>query len=342
MKQLKISSLLILLFFCFSCLMLLKPKRDFTESLKFSKPNYNDLNFWAAHPEKQDSADEVPAASILKNRQKEAEADVFFVHPTTLLIAKYWNGDLGDTSLNEKTDRGTIRTQASVFNDCCKVYAPRYRQAAFFVFMEDSAEGKQALDFAYEDVKTAFLHYMKYWNKGRPWVLASHSQGTRHSIRLLKEVISSGEYKKNLVAAYTIGFPYKAEETGLSPCKTGEETGCVINWNSYEWGSRPVRLGEKYDASTLCVNPLTWKMDEEYAPKSMNSGSIARNFERLVPNVGDAKCNEGALWVHEPEIRGFPSLGKDDSLHLVDYHLFYASIRKNARDRVDRFIASKK
>lgn len=340
MKRIRIAFFLILSFS--DCRNFLKPNRDISESKTLTPPKYEDLKFWASHPEKKDPADSVPEASVLKDRQNLAEADVFFVHPTTYLVAKHWNGDLNDESLNERTDQMPIRTQASVFNDCCKIYAPRYRQAALFVFMEDTTEGKQALDLAYEDVKTAFLYYMKNWNRGRPWILASHSQGTRHSVKLLKELIVNSEYSKNLVAAYTIGFPYKASDTGLQPCVNEFQTGCVINWNSYEWGSRPIRLGERYDSETLCINPLSWKKDEEYAPRSENSGSIARNFRSLVPVIADAQCNKGALWVHEPEIRGFPSLGKDDSLHLVDYHLFYASIRKNARDRVEKFLSNSK
>ncbi|WP_246052885.1 DUF3089 domain-containing protein [Leptospira semungkisensis] len=321
---------------------LLRPKKEFQESATLMPPDYTNLNFWAAHPDKKDFADEVPPSSSFKDRQKEAKADTFFIHPTTLLARpKYWNGDLNDKSLNDRTNHGTIRTQASAFNDCCRVYAPRYRQAALIVFMEDTPEGKKALDLAYEDVKAAFLYYMKTWNQGRPFIIASHSQGTRHSIRLIKEVIASSEYKKNLIAAYSIGFPYKAEEVGLSACKSETELGCVINWNSYEWGNRPERLVERYDSSTICVNPLTWKNDEEYAPRSMNLGSITHSFDKIIMGVADAKCEKGALWVHEPEMRGFPSLGKDDSLHLVDFHMFYGNIRKNARDRANQFLGGK-
>lgn len=337
-----ISSLLIPILIS-GCMYLWKPRKDIGESKSLLPPNYEDLFFWASHPDKKDPGDEVPEGSVLKDRQMEAPADVFFVHPTTLLVKpKYWNGDLRDESLNDRTDAMPIRTQASVFNDCCRIYAPRYRQAALIVFMENVPESNQALDLAYEDVKAAFLYYMKHRNKGRPWILASHSQGTRHSVRLLKEIIRNSEYSKNFVAAYSIGFPYSASDTGFLACTSELQTGCVINWNSYEWGSQPIRLGEKYDSNTLCINPLTWKMDQEYAPRSANAGSIGRNFRSLVPGIADAQCNQGALWVHEPEIRGFPSLGKDDSLHLVDYHLFYASIRKNAGDRVAKFLSAKK
>ncbi|GBF37912.1 DUF3089 domain-containing protein [Leptospira johnsonii] len=327
----------------FQCMFLIKPRKDFEESKNLIAPDYSKSEFWAALPDKKDNADLVPENSHLKENQSIAEADTFYIHPTTLLLRpKYWNGDLKDESLNERTDKHPIRTQASAFNECCKVYAPRYRQAAFFVFTKDASEGEAALDFAYEDVKSSFLYYMKHWNKGRPFIIASHSQGTRHSIRLLKEVISSNlEYKKNLIASYSIGFPFKAEETGLPVCSNPKETGCVVGWNSYIWGNSPGRLLDRYGKDTVCVNPLSWKQDEEYSPKSENLGSVNRSFDQLIPGGADAKCNSGVLWIHEPEITRTPNLGKDGNLHTGDFHFFYANIRKNAKERVEIFLKNR-
>ncbi|WP_232224596.1 DUF3089 domain-containing protein [Leptospira fainei] len=308
-------------------------------SNRLASPDYSSLKYWASHPDKIDPADDVPKNSGFVDRQSDAKADVFFVHPTTLIIGgKYWNADLADESLNSKTDKGPIRSQASAFNDCCKIYAPRYRQATFYVFVEETSQGNAAIDFAYADVKNAFLYYIKNLNKGRPWIIASHSQGTRHVSRLLKEVISFSDYKRNLIAAYAIGFPYRAEEVGLPACESQESIGCVINWNSYKWGKAPNRLVDRFRTS-LCVNPLTWKKDENYAAKELNLGGLPISFDRILPTIADAKCNDGILWVHEPDSRGFPTIGKDDTYHLVDYHLFYSNIRQNAKVRVEKFLS---
>ena len=45
------------------------------------KPDYSDLNYWAAHPWKWDPSDSVPLP--LRNEYKDSLADVFFLHPTT-------------------------------------------------------------------------------------------------------------------------------------------------------------------------------------------------------------------------------------------------------------------
>ncbi len=63
--------------------------------------------------------------------QAAAPVDVFFLHPTTYFTHKTWNAPLSDQGANETTDQDILRNQASAFNACCRVYAPRYRQIAF-------------------------------------------------------------------------------------------------------------------------------------------------------------------------------------------------------------------
>ena len=38
-------------------------------------------------------------------------------------------------------------------------------------------------------MKQAFQYFLENFSKGRPFIIASHSQGTHHAIRLLKEEI---------------------------------------------------------------------------------------------------------------------------------------------------------
>ncbi|MGY8791817.1 MAG: DUF3089 domain-containing protein, partial [Pseudomonadales bacterium] len=69
---------------------------------------------------------------------------------------------------NEITDSWVMRDQASVFNGCCDVYAPRYRQATLYSFTDTSEvkNGEQALELAYGDVKTAFKYFVDNHNEG--------------------------------------------------------------------------------------------------------------------------------------------------------------------------------
>ena len=68
-----------------------------------------------------------------------------------------WNAAIDDSALSEKTDYSTILYQASVFNQNCRVFAPRYRQAHLRAFFSDKKlNAMAAFDIAYSDVKTAF------------------------------------------------------------------------------------------------------------------------------------------------------------------------------------------
>jgi hypothetical protein len=68
-----------------------------------------------------------------------------------------WNADLQDTELNNATDLRTILFQSTVFNNCCRVFAPRYRQAHLKAYMAPKSEASQtAFDLAYNDPEDGF------------------------------------------------------------------------------------------------------------------------------------------------------------------------------------------
>ena len=128
--------------------------------------------------------------------------------------------------------------QASVFNKYCRVFAPRYRQANLQAFYTADKEREEAaFDTAYEDVKAAFIFYLKNYNNGRPIIIASHSQGTLHAGRLLKEFFEGKPLQKQLVCAYIIGLPvFSNYFTLLKSCEDSTATGCFISWRTFEEG----------------------------------------------------------------------------------------------------------
>ena len=112
-----------------------------------------------------------------------------------------------------------MRDQASVFNSCCDVYAPRYRQATLFAFSDTSEanNGQQALAHAYSDVAAAFEQFLQE-NPERPIVLAGHSQGSHHLDKLIEEHVVGTAVERRLVAAYPIGFSVDTSN-GLPVCE---------------------------------------------------------------------------------------------------------------------------
>ena len=145
----------------------LEPDTAFAEAEPPAAPDYADETHWAALPDRDDDADVNPVG--YESVEQVAAVDVFFIHPTTYYNSAHWNQPLDDPQANEFTDEQVLRNQASAFNGCCRVYAPRYRQATLFSFFDQEGEesdGSQAIRFAYEDVKTAFEYYLDNYNAG--------------------------------------------------------------------------------------------------------------------------------------------------------------------------------
>jgi hypothetical protein len=302
-----------------------------------SGPDYSKLEYWAAHPGKNDFSDRIPMP-LVATTIKDSTTDVFFLHPTTLTAAgdTEWNASLDDSALNAKTDRTTILFQASAFNEC-RVFAPRYRQAHIRAyFTADTASARKAFDLAYADIRAAFQYYLDNYNRGRPIIIASHSQGTTHAERLLKEFFEDKPLGKRLVAAYIIGMAIPGDSfSGMHPCLDSSSTGCLIGWRTYKDGYEPPFVIQEKSKSWV-VNPLTWTTTEELAPRSLNKGSILTNFNKLMPEVVDAQIHDGVLWVHHPHFPGSVLL-RTKNYHIGDINLFYLNIRDNVRTRIRYF-----
>jgi hypothetical protein len=316
-----------------SCLI---PVRAFHKTRTPPPPDYSKQSNWASLPGMKDSADATPPLVGAKDGQADAKVDVFFIHPTSYLTGHHWNADVRSHALNRFTDRGTIRGQASVFNESCKIYAPRYRQAEIMAYLDKKGNAQPAFDTAYQDVKTAFLYYLKNYNQGRPIIIASHSQGTDHAIRLLRDFFEQDPLRyKQLVACYIIGRPIQPGTFKvIAPCDSAGQTGCFVTWNTLRWGSSKL-FGEK-QPQLECINPLSWKRDTAYVPASANKGSIRFTFKTVDEGIADAKCTPGGLlWVHAPRRKGY---ARTKSYHLYDYNFFYISIRENVKKRIDIYL----
>src|SRR3954454_21793589 len=135
-----------------------------------------------------------------------ARASVFFVHPTSFLESTAWNAPVTDP---ESQDRAAlfVRSQASAFNSVGQIWAPKYRQAAFGAFLTSEDNARRALDFAYRDVLAAYEEFLREAPADRPIILAAHSQGSAHLMRLLQERIRGAPEAGRIAAAYVIGWP---------------------------------------------------------------------------------------------------------------------------------------
>lgn len=301
--------------------------------------DYSDMNLWAAHPLKKDLADSVPRNSDLKDLQSESQVDVFFIHPTTYVNKvndSIWNADIADVELNKKTDESTILNQASVFNAAGKIYAPRYRQAhikAFTVSDEDTLKANAAFDLAYSDIVNAFKYYLAHYNNSRPIIIASHSQGSKHAQRLLKDFFSNQTLKNKLVIAYVIGFATPNDLCADIPaCSSPEQTGCICAWRTFRDDYEPT----KFYPNEICVNPISFRTDSVLAPKELHEGSVLFGFKATEPHTQSAQIYKNIVHTNRPHFFG-SFLWKQKNYHIGDINLFYMNVRKDAVRRVGYF-----
>lgn len=320
------------------------PDHDFADQPVPAAPSYANNSAWAALPETTEPADERPAEVA---NDPTGDTPVFFIHPTSYLNKASWNQPLDDDTANWIVDERVLRHQASAFNSCCRVFAPRYRQATFYSFIENGNNAKQALNLAYGDVVSAFHEFLNRIPASSPFVLAGHSQGTKHGARLLAEEIANTELRGRLIAAYLIGFSITAGDLGGVPvCKSPTQTGCAIGWNAIDGNGRGAFSGTD---NMLCVNPLSWRHDESYAEHALNAGAIgyasygqAQEDEdvsalSVEPGAADAQCKDGNLFIPELKSAAFPQRMLGNSMHVYDYSLFHMNIRANAQARVNAF-----
>lgn len=351
--------LLVLLVMNFASIFLwsVTPRTPFSETRAPAPPDYTQPSAWSALPELHDLADTVPPSSPGRE-QSQAPVDVFYIHPTTY-VGGEWNGPVDDATLNAATDRVATLIQASAFNACCAIYAPRFRQANMTALTGQDEEGLAAVDLAYQDVAAAFRYWREKYNHGRPFILAAHSQGTVHARRLLREAVSGTPLRHQLVAAYLIGIPMaegalRQSLPDIPFCSAPEQTGCLISWNARSAGyteriqvREPVAGAASAVGPSLCVNPLTWRHDTAPAPREQNEGAVFLEATppQVMPGLTGAQCKEGMLEVliHGDMPRDFMSRLLDHALgegnyHPVEFQLFYMNIRRNAAERVEAFL----
>ena len=342
--------------------MMSRPHEAFSPSAAPPAPDYANPAAWAARPGLTSGAEAIPEGVEPTDSAARDKADVFFIYPTTYLANVNWNAAYDEPGPSQRVDDAVLRNQASAFNGCCRIFAPRYRQATLAAFLKQTPDGDGAIGLAYGDVLRAFDHYIAHDNAGRPFIIASHSQGSNHAMRLLQERIIGTPLQKRLVAAYVVGsfLPARIELKGLPICRGPRQTGCVIDWNSVAKGKAAARkhgsagilwIDGRYqsggDEKTVCVNPLDWRADSG-APASDNLGALpprpghgAAPLPALVPGLTAATCTDDMLEIDIPfgeRIRFPDPLAVVGIYHDLDYNLYYLNIRRNAQDRVSAFL----
>jgi len=326
------------------------PKGHFEAAKAGTGPDYAHAASWVARPDLP--AGDNPALWLPANipAEKTGEAAVFFIHPTTYLQRDRWNAPIAAGGDTETRTQLFVRSQASAFNGAGRIWAPRYRQAAYGAFLLKGDDANQALDLAYGDVRAAFDAFLRA-NPDGPIILAGHSQGSLHLLRLLSD--RKDQLEGRLVAAYVVGWPVAIQAdlpaTGVSPCVQAGQSACVLSWQSFgepantalvtgSWiGTRGLAGIKRTQGDMLCTDPVSGMQDGKSDPAS-NPGTLVPTADLssatlAIGQVG-SRCDDGFLMVGG----SIPPLGPfvlpGNNYHVYDYALFWAATRRDAERRL--------
>jgi hypothetical protein len=335
------------------------PSEAFVEQDPLAGNAYRDPAMWLSRPDMARERDpsrwepegaEPPAADTPRFA-------VFFVHPTSYLERTHWNAPLDDAQSRTRA-RTFLRGLASAFNigesgEASEVWAPRYRQATFGAFLTDEPEADQAIEAAYRDVAQAFEHFVATVDPDMPLVLAGHSQGALHVLRLMRERIAGTPLEARIAMVYPVGWPISIDHDlpalGLPACRTPDEGGCIAAWSSFAEPADPGQWLEYYrtspgldgeprgDSRILCVNPLTGSEGGQ-APASANLGTLKPNDDltsgELIAGAVPARCDErGLLLIGDPPELG-PYVLPGNNYHVYDIPLFWRNVQLDVVRRV--------
>ncbi len=291
----------------------------------------------------------------------EKNVDVFYVYPTIYTGKNPQNMDISDSSLRENA-QGLLVAQAGVYSAYANLFAPFYRQqSAALQSMDAGNGGKDAyqdpvFQVGAKDIERAFDYYLKYDNPDRPFILASHSQGTMTLINLMRNRFNDPALQKRLVAAYLIGYTITKDDLEKYPwmklAQGKDDTGVIITYNTEgaDAGPSPVLL-----PGAVAINPLNWRTDGTPANRDANLG--AKFFDDAtgelieeIPNFAAAHLDtqKGVLVVTnmktpKSEKINLVNMGRwsEGVFHRFDYAFWYNNLQQNVSDRIDSYFTKK-
>ena len=240
-----------------------------------SAPDYGDQSAWLCVPGRADACAAPLATAALNangygsNGQVTPAAapaiDCFYVYPT-ISRDPAMNSDL----VVGPEEQAVAAIQFARFASICRPFAPIYRQAtlASIPAVATGADVTPIFTTAYGDVVAAWNHYLEHHNRGRPFVLIGHSQGTIHLTQLLAREIEGTPAADRMLSALLIGFNVEVPEGETvggsfrqTPiCTRPGQTGCIITFVSFR-ATNPPPPGSIFGRSTrpgmtiACTHP---------------------------------------------------------------------------------------
>ena len=314
--------------------------------------DYSNSKNWLALPSSPDKA-----------------VDIFYVYPTGYVAGP--NGPIISTI----DDPGMVTSaqdalggQATAFAATGNIYAPYYRQAdaSYALSLPTiNAVYNVVAGIPEADVTAAFDYYIRHHNRGRPFILASHSQGSVAVALLLEHYIRDNPpvYAK-MIAAYAIGWSFTQDYFNRNPhlrfALGPDDTGVIISYNTQ--GSGFVGRNPVVFPGAMAINPITWSRKQDLATGGENLGSLLLkpDGQAVLPaqpnvmNFADAQVtainpttsqtepasSTSVVLCHtvDPAALVTNSVFTAGVYHIYDYSFYYNNIAANAANRARRFL----
>lgn len=290
------------------------------------------------------------------------DVDTFFIYPTEYMGTNESDPDyapIDNPEMLEGVEMVDYKLMASVYEDSTNLFIPYYRQASFRRMgqaWKETGDVRTAVkSIPYADITAALDYYFENYNNGRPFIIASHSQGSAINTLVLQDYFKEHpEYYKRMVAAYVLGFSVTKDYLEANPhlkFATGEsDTGVIISWNIE--GKQNVEENAANVVvlpNAISINPLNWKLDETYAPASENLGSLIANEETGEASIGDIEADAQINLERGVVVTNAKTAPIDatdyfgpQSFHNGDYSFYYNNIKENVAKRIATYQSNNK
>jgi hypothetical protein len=195
-------------------------------------------------------------------RPRKPKFDCFYVYPTV--------SDQKTPTANFSIDpelRSIALYQAARYTSECRVYAPVYRQVTLNGILGISPPSAAEVERSRADVRSAWLDYLRNYNRGRGVVIIGHSQGTFVLRELMaKEVDPKPSVRKRLISALLLGGDVEVKRGSdrggdfkhIPACRSRSQVGCVVAFSTFNEVPPPdARFGRTTapGREVLCTNP---------------------------------------------------------------------------------------
>jgi hypothetical protein len=218
------------------------------------------------------------------------------------------------------------------------MFAPMYHSVTLTGLFDALGSGRGG-DFATawtaagNDVAEAWQHYLANDNNGRKVVIVSHSQGSFHAIRLLKEVIDPDPAQRSLLLSAMImggsvhvprGKDIGGDLKNIPLCRSETQIGCVITYSTFR-ASVPPLPGSLFGAPDAASNTVAGCTN----PANLAGGK--GNLDSIVSKeaaFSDA-ARGGALATERARVSGLVSA---ECAEAGDYRFLAATVNADPND----------